>query len=160
MNRSLYLIKIVSFVMLCIITTSCHTLWIDKTGTLTALVSDVKTSELHDVYTLMRTSGYQMKKPHSTDLSEQENWEELDWGRDGVFVDPSYRSLVISYMYNYKDKRLRVSCNEVSFNKYGFVHRGFTAEGQSRADQVMASIKQRFGDSVKVVMRSQYNGIH
>ena len=153
-------IRVATLVLLCIITTGCHKLWIDKTGTLSARVSDVKNSELHDVYMLMRTNGYQMKKSQSTDISLKEDWRELDWGRVGDFVDPSYRSLVISFIYTEKDKRLWVSCNEIYANKYGFVQAGFSTEGQSRADQVMSSIKQRFGDSVKVVTRSHYTGSH
>lgn len=158
MPSRLFMIRNVTLALLCIITAGCHKLWIDKTGHLSARVNGVTKSELHDVFTLMLTNGYQMKKVRSTDISTQEDWEELDWEMVGDFVDPNYQTLVISFMYTKNDNRLLVSCNELYYGKYGFAQRGFSTEGQSRADQVILSIKRKFGDSVKVIGRSNYTG--
>jgi len=160
MIRHMYMIKVVALVMLCIITTGCHKLWMDKTGILSARVSDVTKSDLHDIYTLMLTNGYQMKKAESTDISVQEDWKTLDWGMTGRFKDLSYPSLAISFIYTEEDKRLLVICNEIYSNKHGFVQTGFSTEGQSRADKVILSIKRRFGDAVKIVQRTYYTGSH
>ncbi len=160
MIRHTYKTRVVILVLLCLISTGCHKLWMDKTGILSARVSDVTRSDLHDIYTLMLTNGYQMKKSRSTDISAHEDWEELDWGMVGRFVDPDYRELAISFLYSKKDSKLSVICAEIYYNKYGFAERGFSTEGQSRADQVMLSMKQRFGDSVKIVQRSYYSGAH
>lgn len=157
-TRTSISVRAFTLVLLCTTTAGCHNLWMDKTGHLSASVNGVAKSELHDVYALMLTNGYQMKKARSTDMSTQEDWEEVDWGMVGDFVDPNYRTLVVSFMFTQDDNRLLVSCNELHYGQHGFAQRGFSTEGQLRADQVILSMRRMFGDSVKVVGRSNYTG--
>lgn len=165
MAKHIHVINGIALTLLCIISTGCQVA-MNKSGILSASVDSLPKSQLRDIHTLMLTNGYQMiRSSQSTSATEdyttaQEDWRESAWGESSRFVDPSYPSLVINFIYTDKEKRLLVICNENYMNKYKFVQTGFSMEGQTRADQVIQLIKQRFEGSVKIVERTNYTGSH
>jgi hypothetical protein len=130
-------------------------MWINKSGQLIAIISEVEESELHDIYTLMRANGYLMKVPGVIELTEQEAWDEYPWGKHGEFGDRALPLFYVYYQHLKQEKRLRVTITEF-YNKGG----GFSTEGLLRADQITNLLKQRFGGSLKIVVRSYYTGMH
>ena len=155
MSSIVRFIRTIGLVLLCLAVTGCADAWINKSGSLRASVSNVKPSELHDVYVLMRRQGFQMTEVRGSGIANREIWEVLAWGKAGSFVDPNDQGVIVSFIYTEADRRLIVSMNEF-YVKGG----GFKPESQQKADQVMSALKRRFGKSLKVTVRSYYSGIH
>lgn len=155
MVKYVHIFRFIVATLLGLTLSSCSSMWINKSGQLTAIISEVEESELHDIYTLMRANGYLMKVPGVIETTEQEAWDQYPWGKDGEFKDRALPLFYVYYQYLKQEKRLRVLIVEF-YNKGG----GFSAEGLLRADQITNLLKQRFGDSLKVVVRSYYTGMH
>lgn len=155
MVKHVHIFRFIVVALLGITLSSCSSMWINKSGRLTAIISEVEESELHDIYTLMRANGYLMKAPGVIELTEQEAWDEYPWGNNGEFKDRSLPLFSVYYQFLKQEKRFRVLIVEF-YNKGG----GFSAEGLLRADQITNLLKQRFGGSLEIVVRSYYTGMH
>ena len=130
-------------------------MWINKSGRITAFISEIEESELHDIYTLMRENGYLMRVAGVIELTVQEAWKEYPYGKHGEF---KYRDLPLFYVYYQhlrQEKRLRITITEF-YNKGG----GFSTNGLLRAEQLTNLLKKRFGASLTVVERNYYTGMH
>lgn len=142
-------------VLLGIFLSSCSSMWINKSGRITAFINEIEESELHDIYTLMRENGYLMRVSGVIELTEQEAWEEYPDGKLGEFKDRDLPLFYVYYQHLKQEKRLRVTITEF-YNKGG----GFSTKGLLRADQLTNLLKKRFGASLTVVERNYYTGMH
>ena len=119
-------------------------------GVLSVKASDSDPAMLHDVYTVMTSNGFLMKKPQSIETYPEEKWIESDTSTSGAFMDPSYMQLVAVVMY-FKDARELLVIFDESPT-------GFSAQGQAKTDTVVRALKERFGDKVAITERRNYKG--
>ena len=119
-------------------------------GVLTVKASDSAPAALRDVYTVMTSNGFLMKKPQSTETYSEEKWFESDTSTSGAFMDPSYAQLVVVVMYLKSARELLVIFDESTT--------GFSAEGQAKTDTAVRALKERFGDKVAISERRNYKG--